>query len=56
MIPISGKRTFPLSPLLRLYREQEAHWQSVKAVWRLWPEHHSVWNVLGGNWILDVLC
>lgn len=36
--------------------EQEAHWQSLKAAWRLWPEHYSVWNVLGGNWILDVLC
>ncbi len=36
--------------------DQEAHWRSLKTAWRLWPEHHSVWNALGWEWILDVLC
>ena len=36
--------------------EQEAHWQSLKTGSRLWPKHHSMWNLLGWQWFLEIYC
>ncbi len=35
--------------------EQAAHWRSLRTAWRMWPKYHSVWNVMGWEWLLDAM-
>ncbi len=52
--PFVTPTEYPLWRLLLWHEEEEiAHNKDLWVALKLWPRYHSVWNVLGGEWIFE---